>query len=162
MRSDRIFVERYLGFDDLAMYGVAIQIFEQLGLLIGIIIQSIGPKFIFKKVAQPKLKVLSIIFVITVCIQLASAVLLPPFIVYVYGDEFNKAASMAIYMLPALIFYGFDVVYMQYIYRDKLYNLLFVKWLLMLIIGLTAYYIWFTLLDETSIVYVFNFNYIMM
>ena len=31
------------------MYGVAVQIFEQLGLLIGIIIQSMGPKLIFKK-----------------------------------------------------------------------------------------------------------------
>ncbi|MCV3285907.1 hypothetical protein [Aeromonas veronii] len=162
MRSDRIFVERYLGFDDLAMYGVAIQIFEQLGLLIGIIIQSIGPKFIFKKVARPKWKIFSFILVITVCAQTVSAILLPPFIGYIYGDNFNKAASMATYMLPALIFYSLDVVYMQYIYRDKLYKLLLVKWLLMLIFGFSSYYIWFTILGATSIVNIFNFNYFIM
>lgn len=162
MRSDRIFVEHYLGFDDLAMYGVAIQIFEQLGLLVGIIIQSIGPRFIFKKVAQPKWKIISFILVITVCVQTVSAILLPPFIGYIYGDNFNKATYMAAYMLPALIFYSLDVVYMQYIYRDKLYKLLLVKWLLMLIFGFSAYYIWFTILGETSIVYVFNFNYVIM
>ncbi|WP_128296975.1 hypothetical protein [Aeromonas caviae] len=162
MRSDRFVVEYYLGFDDLAMYGVAIQIFEQLSLLIGIIIQSIGPKFIFKKVALPKWRVISFISLITICVQLISALLLPTFIVYVYGEDYNKAASMIVHMLPALIFYSIDVVYMQYIYRKGSYELVLVKWLFMLLVSISVYYVWFSFLKQTSIASVFNFNYFVM
>ncbi|MDH0026909.1 oligosaccharide flippase family protein [Aeromonas caviae] len=162
MRSDRFFVEHYLGFDDLAMYGVAIQIFEQLGLLIGIIIQSIGPKLIFKKVALPKWKVISFISLITVCVQLFSAMLLPIFIDYIYGESYNQAASMVVHMLPALIFYSIDTVYMQYIYRKGFYELVLVKWLIMLVISISAYYLWFAVFEQTSVVYIFNFNYLVM
>ncbi|MFM5422553.1 hypothetical protein ACET8S_06775 [Aeromonas veronii] len=162
MRSDRFFVEHFLGFDDLAMYGIAIQIFEQLGLLIGIVIQSIGPKLIFKKVALPKWKVISFVILITICVQLFSALLLPTFINYIYGESYNQAASMVINMLPALIFYSIDTVYMQYVYRKGLYELVLVKWLVMLVISISAYYFWFAVFEQTSVVYIFNFNYLAM
>ena len=61
---------------------------------------------------------------------------------------------MVVHMLPALIFYSIDTVYIQYIYHKGFYGLVLVKWLIMLVINISAYYLWFAVFEQTSVVYI--------
>ncbi|MGL6508995.1 oligosaccharide flippase family protein [Aeromonas hydrophila] len=47
MRIDRFFIEHYLGYEQLAMYGVASQMLEQGVLVLGIVVQSIAPMMLY-------------------------------------------------------------------------------------------------------------------
>ncbi|BEE16933.1 hypothetical protein VAWG006_11860 [Aeromonas enteropelogenes] len=162
MRMDRFFVEKYLGFNELAFYGVAVQIFEQLILLIGIVIQSIGPKFIFKRVFLSEWKVASMMLVIVFAVITLAKSLLPHLIAIVFGDAYIKSTTIVINLLPALIFYTIDMVYMQYIYRRGFYTLVIVKWIFVSITCVSSYHIWFSVLGYKDITPVFIFNYVMM
>ncbi|KAB7688485.1 oligosaccharide flippase family protein [Plesiomonas shigelloides] len=162
MRVDRFFVENYLGYKELASYGVAAQVMEQLMLLVSIVIMSIGPKLIFKKLSIDKRKVVLLISLITIPIQIFAAFSLPFFIGRVFGSDYDNSAIMAIKMLPALFFYAIDMVYMQYIYKNRLYHVVFIKWALMLLICMASYYFWLSVMGRKDIAPVFVFNYICM
>ncbi|MGG4742407.1 oligosaccharide flippase family protein, partial [Proteus mirabilis] len=118
MRADRFFVEYYLGFNQLALYGISIQIIEQAILLIGIIIQSIAPRLLYKKNNTPIYKILLLMIVISFIIQAGIFIFLEPFIKFVFGEVYYNAIPLTISILPALTFYVIDTVLMQLIYRD--------------------------------------------
>lgn len=162
MRADRFFVEYYLGFDQLALYGISIQIIEQAILIIGIIIQSIAPRLLYRKNNIPLFKILGLMIFISLIIQMSAFILLEPFIKFIFGLSYYGAISLTISMLPALTFYVIDTVLMQLIYRDLQYNLIMYKWLFMLLFSLLSYYIWFGVFKNTNIAPVFILNYAIM
>ncbi|MGE1852720.1 hypothetical protein ACMFGU_00715 [Morganella morganii] len=162
MRADRFFVEHYLGFDDLALYGVAVQIIEQAILVLGMIIQSIAPKFLFKKNTPPIYKIIIGLILISILLQLCAIILLEPFITFIFGPYYYKSIQMTISLLPALNFFVVDSILMQLIYRDLQYNLIIFKWLIMLIVSFSGYYIWFGIMDNTNVAPVFVLNYAIM
>lgn len=159
MRIDRFFVEYYLGFDHLAIYGISVQIIEQSFLLIGIIIQSIAPRLIYKKNNTPIYKIIILMLLISFLIQLFALLLLNPFIRLVFGPAYYGSIILTISMLPALNFYVIDTVLMQLIYRDLQYNLIIFKWLFMLLFSFLSYYLWLGLMEKTNIAPVFILNY---
>ncbi|HEK2064344.1 TPA: oligosaccharide flippase family protein [Proteus mirabilis] len=162
MRADRFFVEYYLGFNQLALYGISIQIIEQAILLIGIIIQSIAPRLLYKKNNTPIYKILLLMIVISFIIQAGIFIFLEPFIKFVFGEVYYNAIPLTISILPALTFYVIDTVLMQLIYRDLQYYLIIFKWIFMLLFSFLAYYIWFGLFRYTDISPVFILNYAVM
>lgn len=162
MRSDRFFVEYYLGYKELANYGIAAQIIEQLVLLISIVIQSIGPKFIFSRNSLNRTKVIFIVLLIVIPVQVVASVLLPYFVLKVFGEQYINSGAMAVNMLPAVLFYAIDMVYMQYIYRDGRYGVVFIKWVSMLFVSSVSYYMWLSVFGKSSVEVVFVINYFLM
>jgi O-antigen/teichoic acid export membrane protein len=158
MRLDRFFIEYYLGFEQLAMYGVASQILEQGALIIGIVVQSIAPRMLYGRRVK---KIYSICFgmlSVALVLQFLGCLWLDDVVSLVFGQHYQPAAKLAIMMLPALSFLAIDNVLMQRLYRDKKYKLIMWKWLVLSIISMVNYWLWLSLLhsDEIYIIYVVN------
>lgn len=158
MRIDRFYIEHYLGFSQLAQYGVSIQIMEQATLILGIAIQSISPKLIFSRKNPPLKNILIAIITLTLIIQIFLTTLIPPFVLMVFGENYTASIDTAKAMLPALIFYAIDTTIMQTVYREKTYNIVLYKWLFMLAFSSSAYYIWFDIMKNTNIATIYIIN----
>lgn len=158
MRIDRFYIEHYLGFSQLAQYGVSLQIMEQATLILGIAIQSISPKLIFARKNPPLKNILIAVIAITLTVQVFLAVVIPPFVTMVFGENYSTSIETAKAMLPALIFYAIDTTIMQTVYREKNYSIVLYKWIFMLAFSSGAYYIWFDILKNTSIATIYMVN----
>jgi len=167
LRVDRFFVEHYLSFSVLAIYGVAVQFVEQSFVLIKMILQSAAPMYIYKKQSKSELilrlvKLIVLMLVISISIITLSYWLLPYLVDMVFGEKYKPASELTIYMLPALIFFSIDNVLMQYIYREKLGKEMMIKWSAGLIIMAVSYYIYFSYLKYSNLYIIYNFNYFIM
>lgn len=145
-RLDRFYIEYYFSFDVLGQYGIAVQLMEQGFLLLGIVVQSISPKLIYLKASQNEirgnlLKLLIVIFLVSVIFLILGYVLIPYFIFVVYGDNYSLASDISKGMLFAIIFFGIDTVITQYLYREKKSLYILLKWIAMSIIMSVSYYV---------------------
>jgi O-antigen/teichoic acid export membrane protein len=158
MRLDRFFIEYYLGFEHLAMYGVASQLLEQAVLVIGIVMQSVAPSMLYgRNITRIKTVCLGV-FLIAFLMQILGFLLLKDIITLIFGLHYQPAAELAIMMLPALSFLAIDSVLMQLLYRDKKYMLIMFKWMILSIVGAVNYWLLLSVFhsDEISVVYVVN------
>lgn len=158
MRIDRLFIEYYLGFEDLAMYGVASQMLEQAVLIISIVVQSIAPSMLYGRKVKDIRTVILYIILFTFLLQLLGWVCLKDIIVLIFGQHYHSAAALAKMMLPALSFLAIDSVLMQRLYRDRKYVLILSKWLVMSIISCFSYWAMLSVFrsNDVYIVYVTN------
>lgn len=166
-RLDRFYIEYYFSFDVLGQYGIAVQLMEQGFLLLGIIVQSISPKLIYLKTSQDKirdnlLKLLIIIFLVSVIFLILGYILIPYFIFFVYGDNYSLASDISKGMLFAIIFFGIDTVITQYLYREKKSLYILLKWVAMSIIMSVSYYVAYSVIRIESLSIVYIINYILM
>ncbi|GAA0459469.1 hypothetical protein [Aeromonas salmonicida] len=158
MRLDRLFVEYYLGFEELAMYGVANQILEQAVLIISIVVQSIAPIMLYGRKVKNIRTVILYILLFTFFLQLLGWVWLSDIIALIFGQHYQPAAALAKMMLPALSFMAVDSILMQRLYRDGKYILILFKWSLLSIISFFNYWVLLSVFrsGEIYIVYVIN------
>lgn len=166
-RLDRFYIEYYFSFDVLGQYGIAVQLMEQGFLLLGIIVQSISPKLIYLKASQNKirdnlLKLLIIIFLVSVMFLILGYILIPYFIFFVYGDNYSLASDISKGMLFAIIFFGIDTVITQYLYREKKTLYILLKWVAMSIIMSVSYYVAYSVIRIESLSIIYVINYILM
>ena len=166
-RIDRFFIEHYLSFDYLALYGISVQIIEQATLLFGMVIQSIAPIFIFNRMSDiERFSNLNRIIILMVGISIVSIVvgyfLVPIFIELVYGKSYNGATSTTIAMLPSLLFFSIDMVLTQYFYAKNQGNKLIYKWIIMAIVACINYWLCLDVFQLKSAVLIFNINYLIM
>ncbi|TNI50450.1 hypothetical protein CF117_12730 [Aeromonas veronii] len=141
MRIDRFFIEHYLGYEQLAMYGVASQMLEQGVLLLGIVVQSIAPMMLYGRRVK-KIHTVCLGLLLVACIlQLMGWLWLHEIVYFIFGKDYELAAELAIMMLPALSFFAVDSVLMQRLYRDKKYFLIMYKWFSLLIISIFNYWL---------------------
>jgi len=167
LRMDRFFVEHYLSFETLAIYGIAVQLTEQTFVLIKMIIQSAAPKYIFKKMTASQLKknifnfivvLLGICFVIWVL----SYIFLPILVNEIFGYKYVQAANIAIEMLPALIFFSIDSILMQYLYKEKKGKLILIKWISGVLLMIISYTLYFNYFGSRNLALIYNVNYFIM
>lgn len=166
-RLDRFYIEYYFSFDVLGQYGIAVQLMEQGFLLLGIVVQSISPKLIYLKASQNEirgnlLKLLIVIFLVSVIFLILGYVLIPYFIFVVYGDNYSLASDISKGMLFAIIFFGIDTVITQYLYREKKSLYILLKWIAMSIIMSVSYYVAYSVIRIESLSIVYIINYILM
>ncbi|EGC73008.1 polysaccharide biosynthesis protein [Haemophilus parainfluenzae ATCC 33392] len=166
-RLDRFYIEYYFSFDVLGQYGIAVQLMEQGFLLLGIVVQSISPKLIYLKASQNEirgnlLKLLIVIFLVSVIFLILGYVLIPYFIFVVYGDNYSLASDISKGMLFAIIFFGIDTVITQYLYREKKSLYILLKWIAMSIIMSVSYYLAYSVVRIESLSIVYIINYILM
>lgn len=166
-RLDRFYIEYYFSFDVLGQYGIAVQLMEQGFLLLGIVVQSISPKLIYLKASQNEirgnlLKLLIVIFLVSVIFLILGYVLIPYFIFVVYGDNYSLASDISKGMLFAIIFFGIDTVITQYLYREKKSLYILLKWIAMSIIMSVSYYVAYSVVRIESLSIVYIINYILM
>ncbi|QXY86078.1 hypothetical protein EWI73_20235 [Salmonella bongori] len=167
LRIDRFFVEKYFSYETLAMYGVAVQFIEQAFLLLVIVIQTISPKYIFqsmpKKTMLKNIKLISLLLIMLVfMMQVFCLFFLKSIITIVYGDSYIQAATLAISLLPSLLFYAVDTILMQVFYKYRNNKAILTKWISMMFFSCAMYYIWFDLLSKSNVTMVFNINYLTM
>ena len=166
-RLDRFYIEYYFSFNVLGQYGIAVQLMEQGFLLLGIIVQSISPRLIYLKASQNKirdnlLKLLIIIFLVSLIFLILGYILIPYFIFFVYGDNYSLASDISKGMLFAMIFFGIDTVITQYLYREKQSLYILLKWIAMSIIMSVSYYVAYSVIRIESLSIVYIINYILM
>lgn len=166
-RLDRFFVEHYLSFDFLSQYGVSVQIMEQGFLLVAIIIQSLAPKYIYKKqnakLQTKSIKTLLLLMgFISLCLFIGGFFLLPFLIQFVYGKLYDLAGKIVLYMLPALLFFAIDELFMQYFYRDNLSAVVFKKYFILAIVSSLSYFFFLGFLKWQTPEIVFLLNYFVM
>lgn len=166
-RLDRFYIEYYFSFDVLGQYGIAVQLMEQGFLLLGIVVQSISPKLIYLKASQNEirgnlLKLLIVIFLVSVIFLILGYILIPYFIFFVYGDNYSLASDISKGMLFAMIFFGIDTVITQYLYREKKSLYILLKWIAMSIIMSVSYYVAYSVIRIESLSIVYIINYILM
>lgn len=167
LKVDRFYVQHYLSFSWLAIYGVAVQLMEQLFVLIKMILQSASPIYIYRKLERRDLKknlftLTLIILSVSAVLSLVAIYLIPWMIQHIFGAKYLVAASLSVKMLPALFFFSIDSVLMQYIYREKLGKAMLVKWGGGVIIMSISYYIYFSLFKMTDLAFIYNINYFIM
>ncbi|MHC5865477.1 lipopolysaccharide biosynthesis protein, partial [Streptococcus pyogenes] len=166
-RIDRFFIEHYLSFDYLALYGISVQIIEQATLLFGMVIQSIAPIFIFNRMSDAeRFGKLNRIVILMVGLSILSIIvgyfLIPFFIQFVYGKGYFGAISITIGLLPSLLFFSIDTVLSQYFYAKNQGNKLIYKWTVMAIVTCINYWVGLGVFQLESAVLVFNINYFIM
>lgn len=166
-RIDRFFIEHYLSFDYLALYGISVQIIEQATLLFGMVVQSIAPIYIFNKMSDAeRFGKLNRIVILMVGLSILSIIvgyfLIPFFIQFVYGKGYFGAIPITIGLLPSLLFFSIDTVLTQYFYAKNLGSKLIYKWICMALITCLNYWLCFGVFQLKSAVLIFNFNYIIM
>ena len=166
-RIDRFFIEHYLSFDYLALYGISVQIIEQATLLFGMVVQSIAPIYIFNKMSDAeRFGKLNRIIILMVGLSILSIIvgyfLIPFFIQLVYGKSYDGAIPMTIGLLPSLLFFSIDTVLTQYFYAKNLGNKLIYKWIVMSIVTCISYWLCLGVFQLESAVLVFNINYFIM
>lgn len=166
-RIDRFFIEHYLSFDYLALYGISVQIIEQATLLFGMVVQSIAPIFIFNRMSDAeRFGKLNRIVMLMVGLSILSIIvgyfLIPFFIQLVYGKSYDGAIPITIGLLPSLLFFSIDTVLTQYFYAKNLGSKLIYKWICMALITCLNYWLCFGVFQLKSAVLIFNLNYIIM
>lgn len=167
LRLDRFYVEKYFSFEVLAIYGIAIQLMEQGFMLIRMILQSIAPIYIYKKLPRTEIirnLVCLMLGLVTmsIIIALLGQILLPKLVIFIFGEGYSEAALLTVKMLPALIFFCVDNVLMQYLFRERTSKLLFVKWAGGVVILTIIYYLFFDVLHSKNLYLVYNINYFLM
>ncbi|ECI4937796.1 hypothetical protein DSQ81_19295, partial [Salmonella enterica subsp. arizonae] len=148
LRLDRFYVEKYFSFEVLAIYGIAIQLMEQAFMLIRMVLQSIAPIYIYKKLPKTEIikNLVYLMFglvIMSIIIALLGQLLLPKIVIFIFGSGYSEAALLTVKMLPALIFFCVDNVLMQYLFRERTSKLLFIKWAGGVIILTIIYYLFF-------------------
>lgn len=166
-RIDRFFIEHYLSFDYLALYGISVQIIEQATLLFGMVIQSIAPIYIFNKMSDAeRFGKLNRIVILMVGLSMVSIIvgyfLVPLFIQLVYGKSYDGAIPITIGLLPSLLFFSIDTLLSQYFYAKNQGNKLIYKWTVMAIVTCINYWVCLGVFQLESAVLVFNINYLIM
>ncbi|MFB3632138.1 oligosaccharide flippase family protein [Escherichia coli] len=167
LRMDRFFVEHYLSFEVLAVYGIAVQLTEQTFVLVKMIIQSAAPRYVYARMNHANLlrniKKL-ILFNVIICssISVLCFFVLPLIVTSLFGENYQRAASLAINMLPALFFYSIDSVIMQYLYREKKSILILFKWGGGTILMFVSYYMYFDFFEMKALSIIYNLNYFCM
>ncbi|QWL79173.1 oligosaccharide flippase family protein [Aeromonas hydrophila] len=162
MRIDRLFIEHYLGYEQLAMYGVASQMLEQGVLVLGIVVQSIAPMMLYGRRVK-KIHTVCVGVLLVACIlQLMGWLWLDDIVYIIFGKNYELAAELAIMMLPALSFFAVDSVFMQRLYRDKKYLLLMCKWLLLSIMSAFNYWLLLKVFRSGDIYIVYIINALLM
>ncbi|WP_105461482.1 oligosaccharide flippase family protein [Escherichia coli] len=167
LRMDRFFVEHYLSFEVLAVYGIAVQLTEQTFVLVKMIIQSAAPRYVYARMNHANLlrniKKL-ILFNVIICssISVLCFFVLPLIVTSLFGENYQRAASLAINMLPALFFYSIDSVIMQYLYREKKSILILFKWGAGTILMFVSYYMYFDFFEMKVLSIIYNLNYFCM
>lgn len=166
-RIDRFFIEHYLSFNYLALYGISVQIIEQATLLFGMVVQSIAPIFIFNRMSDAeRFGKLNRIVMLMVGLSMVSIIvgyfLVPLFIHLVYGKSYDGAIPITIGLLPSLLFFSIDTVLTQYFYAKNLGNKLIYKWIVMAIVTCINYWVCLGVFQLESAVLVFNINYLIM
>ncbi|MGA4502098.1 oligosaccharide flippase family protein [Citrobacter portucalensis] len=167
LRVDRFFIEYYLTYDYLAIYGVSVQFLEQAFLLLSIIVQSVAPRYLFATVDRDTLqnnvkKCIWTVVAISAAIQISCILLLGKLILLVFGIKFQMSSQMVLMLLPAITFYGIDLILMQIMYRLRENGFILFKWTFMMVLSCTSYYIWLGLLGKKSIYVIYNLNYLIM
>ncbi len=94
--------------------------------------------------------------------QVFSYLFLPFIITLVFGHEYFNAGQIAVTLLPSLLFYAIDSILMQVLYKDKNAIAILFKWLSMMMISCSLYYVWYGLLSEMNMAMIFNINYVIM
>lgn len=167
LRLDRFYVEKYFSFEVLARYGIAIQLMEQGFMLIRMILQSIAPIYIYKKLPRTEI-IRNLVYLMlglvtmSIIIALLGQILLPKVVIFIFGESYSEAALLTVKMLPALIFFCVDNVLMQYLFRERTSKLLFVKWAGGVVILTIIYYLFFDVLHSKNLYLVYNINYFLM
>ena len=166
-RIDRFFIEHYLSFDYLALYGISVQIIEQATLLFGMVIQSLAPIFIFNRMSDSeRFGKLNRIVILMVGLSMVSIIvgyfLIPFFIQLVYGKSYDGAIPITIGLLPSLLFFSIDTLLSQYFYAKNQGNKLIYKWTVMAIVTCINYWVCLGVFQLESAVLVFNINYFIM
>lgn len=166
-RIDRFFIEHYLSFDYLALYGISVQIIEQATLLFGMVVQSIAPIFIFNRMSDAeRFGKLNRIVMLMVGLSILSIIvgyfLIPLFIQLVYGKSYDGAIPITIGLLPSLLFFSIDTLLSQYFYAKNQGNKLIYKWTVMAIVTCINYWLCLGVFQLESAVLVFNINYFIM
>ncbi|CAM7760511.1 oligosaccharide flippase family protein [Citrobacter freundii] len=167
LRVDRFFIEHYLTYDYLAIYGVSVQFLEQAFLLLSIIVQSVAPRYLFATVDRMTLqlnvkKCIWTVVAVSTVIQLGCLLILSKLILLIFGMKFQMSGQMALMLLPAITFYGIDLVLMQIMYRFRENGFILFKWTFMMILSCTSYYIWLGLMGQKSVYLIYNLNYLVM
>lgn len=158
MRIDRFFIEHYLGYEQLAMYGVASQMLEQGVLVLGIVVQSIAPMMLYgRRIKKIHTVCLGVLF-IALLLQFMGWLWLHNIVYFIFGQHYESAAELAIMMLPALSFLAVDNVFMQRLYRDKKYFLIMCKWLFLSIVSALNYWLLFNVFCSGDVYAVYIFN----
>ncbi|MBA2138260.1 oligosaccharide flippase family protein [Salmonella enterica subsp. houtenae serovar 44:z36,[z38]:-] len=167
LRLDRFYVEKYFSFEVLAIYGIAIQLMEQGFMLIRMILQSIAPIYIYKKLPRTEI-IRNLVYLMlglvtmSIIIALLGQILLPKVVIFIFGESYSEATLLTVKMLPALIFFCVDNVLMQYLFRERTSKLLFVKWAGGVVILTIIYYLFFDVLHSKNLYLVYNINYFLM
>ncbi|MEZ6961517.1 MULTISPECIES: oligosaccharide flippase family protein [unclassified Aeromonas] len=158
MRVDRFFIEHYLGYEQLAMYGVASQMLEQGVLVLGIVVQSIAPMMLYGRTVKKIQTVCLGVLLVSCVLQLMGWLWLHEIVYFIFGKHYELAAELAIMMLPALSFFAVDSIFMQRLYRDKKYFLIMCKWLFLSIISAFNYWLLLKVFcsDDIYVVYIIN------
>ncbi|CAD7548279.1 oligosaccharide flippase family protein [Aeromonas hydrophila] len=162
MRIDRFFIEHYLGYEQLAMYGVASQMLEQGVLVLGIVVQSIAPMMLYGRRVKKIHTVCLGVLLVACILQLMGWLWLDDIVYIIFGKNYEIAAELAIMMLPALSFFAVDSVFMQRLYRDKKYLLLMCKWLLLSIMSAFNYWLLLKVFRSGDIYIVYIINALLM
>ncbi|GJC04257.1 hypothetical protein KAM385_12860 [Aeromonas hydrophila] len=162
MRIDRFFIEHYLGYEQLAMYGVASQMLEQGVLVLGIVVQSIAPMMLYGRRVKKIHTVCLGVLLVACILQLMGWLWLDDIVYIIFGKNYELAAELAIMMLPALSFFAVDSVFMQRLYRDKKYLLLMCKWLFLSVMSAFNYWLLLKVFRSGDIYIVYIINALMM
>ncbi|EHM2862458.1 O166 family O-antigen flippase, partial [Escherichia coli] len=107
-------------------------------------------------------KITLILFLVVIFMQVFSYLFLPFIITLVFGHEYFNAGQIAVTLLPSLLFYAIDSILMQVLYKDKNAIAILFKWLSMMMISCSLYYVWYGLLSEMNMAMIFNINYVIM
>ncbi len=167
LRMDRLFVEHYLSFGVLAIYGIAVQLTEQTFSLVKMIIQSVSPRYLYSKMGMDELhanvrKIVIILLSVCCFVSLAYYIFMPTVVNLLFGHKYQAASALALTMLPALIFFSIDSVLMQYLYREKKTKLILLKWIGSVGLMTLIYVLYFDILGQSKLSFIYNMNYFVM
>ncbi|EBA8467648.1 hypothetical protein CC177_23565 [Salmonella enterica] len=140
---------------------------EQAFMLIRMVLQSIAPIYIYKKLPRDEIirNLVYLMFglvIMSIIIALLGQLLLPKIVIFIFGSGYSNAALLTVKMLPALIFFCIDNVLMQYLFRERTSKLLFIKWAGGVIILTIIYYLFFDIFHSKNLYFVYNINYFLM
>ncbi|WP_373417666.1 oligosaccharide flippase family protein [Vibrio sp. B172a] len=165
-RIDRFFVEHQLNTEVLAYYAVSVQLIEQVRAFSLILIKSMFSKYIFVKQSVNNLysRVNNLIFFVLIFSFVSCFMvwmLSGLFIEIIYSKKYISSVQMLDTMSLSVIFIMLDIVFLQFLIRQRMSKFIFIKALVLSLCAIYIYGFQLDLLGEDYLAYLYNvFNFL--
>lgn len=140
-KIDRVFIQHIFGSQSVALYSIAIQLIEQLILVISIIIVSFSPVVFFSKRLSKSKVIMFLVLLLMIsffCIAV-SYLFSGIFIRNLFGDKYMESVEISKGLSFSLLFITIDMFFTQLFIRLKMYNVLVLKWIAGIVILFFSY-----------------------